>query len=182
MKCCVEKTILGVMALAAAFLPLIPGPASALVVTTFSEVVDDPVNGLVNPKAIPGANVVYTLVTANPDAFVIDNDTVFLVTPIPPGTVLFVNQLADAKSGPVAFIDGTPSSGLIYRFKNLGHKSSDLEFSNDGGSTFGYVPTPDALGYDPNVTHIRVTPIGIFRAAGAAGAPNFSIKFQVLVQ
>ncbi len=179
MKCCVRKTLL-VIALAVVLLPAVPGAASALVVTVFSEVVDDPVNGLVNPKAIPGANVIYTVTAANQDVTPIDKDTVSLVTPVPSGTILFVDKLA--RSGPVAFIDGTPSSGLVFRQKKLGHKTSDLEFSGNGGTTFDYIPTPDALGYDPNVTHIRVTPGGIFRALSVAGAPNFSIKFQVLVQ
>ena len=179
MKCCAKILSLP---LAAVLLLSVPQAAGALVVTTFSEVADDPVNLLVNPKAIPGANVIYTVMTANQDPFPIDDDTVSLVAPIPPGTVLFVDRLPGFRNGPIAFIDGTPSSGLSYRFKRFGHKTSDLQFSNDGGSSLTYIPAADALGYDAQVTHIRVTPGGIFRAMTAAGAPNFSIKFQVLVQ
>lgn len=51
---------------------------------------------------------------------------------------MIVRDIAGFGSGPVEFQDGTPSSGLSYTFVSLASADDDLEFSSDGGVTFGY--------------------------------------------
>lgn len=145
-------------------------------------VIQDPVNDGANPKAIPGATILYTVVTANQGPAAIDQDTVELVHPIPDGTALLLTDLAGPGSGPVLFQDGIPSSGLSYRFRYLRTKGDGLEFSNNGGMSFNYTPTPDGQGADSAVTHLRIKPRGVFQGLMPEGAPNFSIQLQVLLQ
>ena len=59
--------------------------------------------------------------------------------------------------------------------------TDDLEFSSDGGAMYTYTPTPDGLGCDIAVTHIRVNPKGTFAADTGSGAPEFELTFRVLV-
>ncbi|MEO1575020.1 MAG: hypothetical protein AAFU65_08690, partial [Pseudomonadota bacterium] len=139
-----------------------------------TEVLSDPVNATF-PKAIPGAVVRYSLNVTNTGDGTPDRDTVELIDPVPDGTSLMVD---DPGGGPVAFVDGAPTSGLTFNYAGLASTLDDIDFSNDGGSTFGYTPTPDARGADANVTHLRIRPQGRF---AAGGAPAFEFRFRVVV-
>jgi uncharacterized repeat protein (TIGR01451 family) len=145
-----------------------------LTVVKASTVYSDPFNGTTNPKAIPGSLVTYTVAVSNTGAGPVDNNTVIIVDPIPANTDLFVNDLGGVGSGPVAFADGAPSSGLTYTFTSLANAADDVSFSNDGGATYTYVPTPNGNGVDPAVTHIRINPKGIF-----VGNSGFQVTFRI---
>jgi hypothetical protein len=67
-------------------------------------------------------------------------------------------------TGPVLFQQGVPSSTLTYTFTSLASTTDDVEFSNNGGTTWTYVPTPNAYQVDPNVTHMRIRPKGVMAA------------------
>ena len=143
--------------------------------------IDDPVNGVTNPKAIPGANVQYTIRLTNQGPGAVDTDTVVISDPFPPDLELFVNGLGAPGSGPVEFIDGSPVSGLTYTFGGLGDGTDDLEF-DDGSLNFTYTPVPDVDGYDSSVTAIRANPKGIFDASGGGGDPSFEFRFRMRVR
>lgn len=144
-------------------------------------VLSDPLNNTSNPKSIPGAMQVYTLRITNQGSGSVDANTVAIVDAVPANTVLFVQDLGVAGSGPVAFTNGTPSSALTYTFSGLGSGGDDLEFSNTGGTSWGYTPVANADGCDPAVTHIRVRPKGTMAAASGAGNPYFEVRFRVRV-
>ena len=146
-------------------------------VGTFS----DPLNNTTNPKSIPGALQVYTLRLTNQGAGIVDSNTVAIVDAVPANTTLFVQDLGVAGSGPVAFANGTPTSALTYTFSGLGNGGDDLEFSNNGGTTWAYTPVANADGCDPAVTHIRVRPKGTMAGATGAGNPFFEVRFRVRV-
>ena len=82
-------------------------------------VVSDPVNGTVVPKAIPGAVMAYSVQVINTGVGTADNNTTLISDPIPANTQLFVGDLGGPGSGPIVFINGTPSSGLTYTFTSL---------------------------------------------------------------
>ncbi len=130
-----------------------------------AQTVFDPYNGTGNPKAIPGAFVDYGVVVTNPGPAAIDNNAVFVTDAAPADTDWFVGDIAGAGSGPVAFTALT--SGLTYTFTSLASTTDDVSFSNDGGTTYSYTPTPNANGVDPAVTHIRINPQGSFNAASS---------------
>ncbi|OQX63498.1 MAG: hypothetical protein B5M56_02760, partial [Desulfococcus sp. 4484_241] len=84
------------------------------------------------------------------------------------------------------FVDGSSyggtDSGLTYTFVSLGDNTDDLEFSNDNGATYTYVPTPDADSCDSAVTNIRVNPKGQMDGASGGNQPSFQLRFRVQVK
>jgi len=144
-------------------------------------VFSDPLNNTTNPKSIPGALQVYTLRVTNQGSGAVDSNTVTIVDAVPANTAMFVQDLGVAGSGPVAFTNGTPTSALSYTFSGLGNGGDDLEFSNNGGTSWAYTPVADANGCDPAVTHIRVKPKGTMAGATGAGNPFFELRFRVRV-
>ncbi len=142
----------------------------------------DPVNGAVNPKAIPGAAMLYTVTATNQGPGAADADSVVVTDPIPANTELFVNDLGGAGSGPVLFSNGATPSGLSYSFINLGSGADNIAFSSDSGATWTYTPVPDGNGYDANVTNIRVSPSGAFNGAVGPNQPSFNLQFRVRVK
>ena len=160
-------------------------PANLVLTKTVSSE-SDPVNGSSNPKAIPGATVLYLITAGNSGGAGTDNDSVLVTDPIPNNAELYLGDLcADlglACVGPVAFVDGATASGLTYTFSGLGSAADDIAFSSTGGPPFVYTPVPDADGYDPNVRAIQVNPKGIFNGVSGLNRPEFSLRFRVRVQ
>lgn len=144
-------------------------------------VFSDPLNNQTNPKSIPGALQRYTLRITNQGAGAVDNDTIAIVDAIAANTALYVLDTGAPGSGPVEFIDGTPTSALTYTFSGLASGADDVDFSNNGGTTWTHVPTPDANGCDPAVTHLRVRPQGTMAGASLGGNPYFELRFSVRV-
>ncbi len=155
---------------AASLLTSAVGSASAL---KTAAVVSDPVNGIVAPKAIPGALVDYTITVTN-GALALDSGTVTVVDPIPANTKFCLADLGTTGSGPIAFSLGVQLGNLAYTYVSLSSQSDDVDFSNNGGATWTYVPVADSDGCDSAVTTIRVRPHGIDAIAGV-----FSLRFRV---
>ena len=105
-----------------------------------------------------------------------------LFTLAAPGSITLDGAFGDW--GVVAFADGVEASGLTYTFISLASGADDLEFSNDGGATFSYLPVPDAGGFDASVTQVRVNPKGVFAATTALTDPNspsFNLTLRIRV-
>ena len=157
----------------------VPDLLAMKTVTTFS----DPTGGA-NPKAIPGAVMIYTIQVTNQGPGSVDADSVRITDAIPANTKLFVGDLGD---GPIVFLDGSAygdtDSGLDpYNFVALDNDTDDLGFSNDNGTTFTYHPTPDGDDCDENVTDILVNPKGPMDGAASGNTPSFQIRFRVQVE
>ncbi len=132
--------------------------------------------------SLPGEIISYTIAAESTGLLPIDADAVVLVDNLPAELSLRVVDLDGAGSGPITFNDGNPASGLTYTFSGLSSTSDDLDFSNDGGASFTYTPVDNGAGVDPNVTHIRVNPKGVFAARSSAGSPAFEITFDALIK
>jgi uncharacterized repeat protein (TIGR01451 family) len=143
--------------------------------------VADPYNMASNPKAIPGAEILYTVTVSNQGAGTVDNDTFSVTDLIPADGCMLLLDVAGPGSGPVDFQDGTPASGLSYSFTSLASTIDDLEFSNDDGLSFNYTPIPNGSGCDAAITHIRINPTGTFAADTGAGSPQASFAFGALI-
>jgi len=143
--------------------------------------IEDPINLTVNPKAIPGADVLYTARITNQGAGTVDADSLVITDPIPNDSCLKVVDIAAPGSGPVEFADGTPSSNITYSFINLADPTDDVSFSNDGGITYTYSPVANPAGCDPNVSHVRINPKGTFAADTGGGSPSAEFSFLVTV-
>ncbi|MEM1051311.1 MAG: proprotein convertase P-domain-containing protein [Pseudomonadota bacterium] len=142
-------------------------PFAELTVSKVSSLIADPVNGATNPKAIPGATVEYLITVTNIGTDAVFADTVNVLDSGPADAKMC---LISRSGGPVIFGDPSSNSGLTYTFSNLGSTGDDVEFSNDGGSSFAYTPVDDGTGCDANITDFRVNPSGSF-----AGSGNFTI-------
>jgi hypothetical protein len=153
-----------------------------LLVLKSTDTLCDPVNGPVNPKAIPRATIRYMVQTINEGEASPDTSTVMIADAIPIHAAMFVGDIEGPASGPIVFQDGAVSSGLSYTFMGLGSTVDDVDFSDDGGSTFSYVPVPDSDGFDPRVTHVLVNPKGELRASDGLSHPSFSVLFCVRVE
>ena len=148
-------------------------PTTTLSVTKVSSLISDPVNGTSNPKAIPGALVEYLITVTNTGPEPADANSV----------VVWDDGPADAKlcrvtraGGPLVFGNGTPSSGLSYAFSSLSSTTDGLEFSNNDGASWAYVPSPDGDDCDSAVTDFRVLPSGTFASGGSF---SLRVRYQV---
>ncbi|MEZ4397872.1 MAG: hypothetical protein R3C71_13275 [Candidatus Krumholzibacteriia bacterium] len=160
------------------------GALPDLVMLKQVQVVADPVNGGANPKGIPGARVDYSLRVSNLGPGETDAGSLAIVDALPAGLSLFVGDLVGG--APLQFTDGVTPSGLSVVFSALDDPTDDLDFSADGGASYGYVPVPDADGFDPAVTHLRVRPRGRFAGMGGAppppGPPSCTLRFRARVR
>lgn len=132
-----------------------------------SSILSDTIS-LANPKAIPSSIVNYRIDMANPAAHSISNNSIVIIDRTPDNVDLLVNA-------PLFVFIGN-SSNLTLTFSGLSSTSDDVDFSNNNQSTWTYIPTPNASGADPAVTHIRLRPKGSM----AAGS-NFSVFLRYLV-
>ena len=154
------------------------GPTLVVAKTVAST--SDPVNGVTNPKSIPGSVKLYNVRVTNQGSGAVDNNAVVVVDPVPANTRLFVGNLGAPGSGPIAFVNGSPSSALTWTFTALNSVTDDVDFSNDNGATWTYVPVPDANGYDAAVTTLRLRPKGTM-PGNAGGDRYFELRFRVSV-
>jgi uncharacterized repeat protein (TIGR01451 family) len=129
----------------------------------------DPINGAVNPKAIPGAVMVYSITVMNSGAGAADSGSIVITDPIPANTTMSV----DTGSGdPVIFsCSAAPVCGLTWNYTTAVSYSSQV----GGGVPFNY--SPGTSGFDPLVTGIRIDPAGVLNGSGA----YFSTQFRVRV-
>lgn len=159
---------------------VVPGPD--IVVSKSVTVLNDPVNLGVNPLAIPGGVVLYTVTVRNEGDGSVDADTVEILDVIPADGCMLLADLGGPGEGPVAFADGSPASGLSYSFAGLADDADDLEFSSDGGANFDYDPSVGSNGCDSLITHIRINPKGVFAADTGSGAPSAEFSFRMLIR
>lgn len=158
---------------------LVTPPNIMLIKTAVTD--SDPVNGTSNPKAIPGAEILYTITARNMGGTGTDNDSVFVTDPIPANTALYVGS-SGMPGGPVAFSQGAEPSGLIYTYLDIQNPGDDVAFSNNNGADFTYQPLICADCADPAVTHVRVNPKGIFNPVNVTAIPEFTLQLRVRVQ
>lgn len=148
-------------------------PPPSITVVKSMQLLSDPLNGSTNPKAIPGAEILYTIRLTNTGSGTTTSNTVFVTDPIPANTELFVGSLGGG-CGPVVFVDGSPTSAL-------GCLSANIDYSNNNGTGWTYTAVPNVDGYDPLVTNIRVRLTGAF-APNTGTAPNADLRFKVRIK
>ena len=151
-------------------------------------VINDPINGSINdgakPKAIPGAELTYTINAINSGRGKSDDGSLILQDEIPLNSDLYVGTITCSGTdlGPVCFQDGASpnESGLDFIFTSLTDISDDLFFSTDGND-FTYEPVDSGDGYDPAIRYIRMTPANPLNNApkDASAQPEFNFYYQI---
>lgn len=136
----------------------------------------DPLNLTSNPKAIPGADVLYNLQVANFGPGSVDAGSLLITDPIPANTRLFVGDLG--QGGPVVFTDGDADSG----FPGPPPLPFSLSYSSRGDcGTFNYTPLADTDGFDGNVCRLRIQMNGAMNGAVVPTTPDFHLLFRVRI-
>ncbi len=134
----------------------------------------DPVNGSSGPYSIPEATVEYTIAVENRGSISPDTNSLTVTDDIPANLSLCVTTTCLAGAPVVLDISNSPVPPGV----TLGL----IEYSDDGGSTFGYSPDPDTDGYDPDINAIRVTMNGVFGSISTSGAPSFELILGAKIQ
>ena len=127
----------------------------------------DPVNGASGPYSIPDATVEYTIAVENRGSLSPDTDSLTVTDDIPADLSLCVTTSCLA-GGPVRL---DTSNSPVPPGVTLGA----IEYSDDSGASFAYVPSPDATGYDANINAIRVTLNGVLGSMTTSGPPSFAL-------
>ncbi len=138
----------------------------------------DPVNAASNPKVISESIVRMSQNITNNGAGTVTNNSLSLVTAIPPEMSLFLTSPT-----PFLFTDGAgaDTSGLTFSYVSLADLTDNIEFSNDNAISFAYTPSPGANGADASVTHIRVSPQGTMNCSETGNTANFTFDYELLV-
>lgn len=149
------------------------------IITVYKSVAvySDPTNGTSNPKAIPGAVMLYTITLTNSGYGGADNNTTVVTDPVPANMKMCVSTLCN--SPPVGFsCSATPSCGLTYTY------ATDVAYSNQvgGGAPYDYVVIPDAAGFDPNVTGVQISLAGAFKGASGGNNASFNLTSKMKVK
>lgn len=158
---------------------MVVGTPSLTVSKNYSQTVFDPVNTS-NYKAIPNAIVEYSVGVENSGFGYVDINTIVLSDPLAPGTTFYFGSPLN----PATFVDGLTASGLSFTFISLASTADDIDFSNDGGSSF-ITPSVDANGFDitsPPINFIRLNPKREFRGSDGVNDPSMQINFRVRVE
>jgi len=145
-------------------------------------VVSDPINGTSQPKAIPGAVLTYTVTGTNLGNISTDLDSTQITQAVASNNALYVADFLSA--GPIEFTDSANpnSSGLSYTFLSLDSTTDNIQFSNDNGLSFNYVPIPDGDGYDAAVTHFQLNFAGTLKPKLDIATPSFTFQYQAKVE
>ena len=97
----------------------------------YLQTIFDPVNTS-NYKAIPNSIVEYSVGVENSGFGYVDINTIILSDPLAPGTSFYFGSPLN----PATFVDGLTASGLSFTFISLASTVDDIDFSNDGGSSY----------------------------------------------
>ena len=140
----------------------------SIMVVKSSTIISDPVNGVsASAKAIPGAEVQYTIQVINNGSGVADADSIVVTDAVPPNMTMY----ADAAGSAVTF--SCSGCGLTTPWTY----GSAVSYSYQPGGGPPYVFPPTTNGYDPLVTGVRIAPSGTLSAGGA----NFIVQLKMRI-
>ena len=127
-------------------------------------------------KALPGAEITYTVTVNNSGDGFAEPDSVVATDRFSPNTEFFIGTGAVS---PVSVNEDT--STLIYSFSvgNLGSTTDDIGFTSENAASpaYTYTPVPDVDGYDTLVTGFQINPKGRF-AAGTSFNFSYTVRIR----
>jgi hypothetical protein len=144
-----------------------------VIVTLSTRTTSDPVDGVSNPKAVPGSKQRVTMVVTNPDIVPLEAGSLNISLPTPAGMVLALDGDGATSGDAIRLADGAPASGVTLRYGGGSDGSDDVDFSADGGTQWSYAPI--AL-QDGVITHIRIRPQ---RAMTAGSTFSVSVPYAM---
>jgi len=149
--------------------------AKPITAVVTSQTTWDPVSTTPFPKAITGSKRRLTVTVANPDIVAADLNSVSVQLATPAGTAIALGGDGSAETRVIIFTDGSPSSGLAFRYGSSSDASDDVLFT-DGSPGWGYTPTAGDTASESAVTRVLLKPRGTM-AAGSSFA--ISLPYRV---
>ncbi len=144
---------------------------AVLTVVKSSTAFSDPVNGASSPKAIPGADMRYSITVSNSGSLGVSSSTLEIIDKVPANLVY--------NSGAAAtFANGAIASGLSFNAAN------DVRFSNSttgAPANFAACTYTPVTAYDPAITYVCMRPTGTMAAASSSGQPSFTVTFRARI-
>ncbi len=134
----------------------------------------DPVNGASAPYSIPDATVEYRIAVENRGSRSPDTDSLTVTDDVPANLSLCVTTSCLTGAPVELDVSNSPVPP--------GVTVGIIEYSDDNGATFGYVPDPDTAGYDPDINAIRITLNGVFGSISTSGPPSFELVLGAKIQ
>ncbi|MDY7098935.1 MAG: H-type lectin domain-containing protein [Pseudomonadota bacterium] len=128
----------------------------------------------------PGAIVSYLITVRNDGNAPPDEGSLVVTEELPNETDLVVTDFGAPNSGPVAFSDGSPATGLGCVFVSLASPADCLFFSTDG-IDYTYAPTDSGDGTDPNVRYVQIRPSGFMSGDTGTGSPSFTLRLRARI-
>ena len=147
-----------------------------LLVSKTSTTYSDPVNTTTNPKAIPGATMIYTITVTNIGTGPVDAGSIQIIDPIPTGTTFVAGNFDGSTTGPIKFTNGSPTSGMTLTFNPGNEAIDDVDFATNAG-----VPVWGAASTAIPIRNIRIRPQGAMNASASAPYPSFTVQFKVTI-
>ena len=145
------------------------GNNATLTTVKTSSVISDPVNGAINPKAIPGSVVRYSIRVSNSGNVTVTNNSVFIIDALP-------STISVGTAASPTFTQGSPTSALTFSSTN------DVRYSNASTmpATFSACNYTPVSAYDPAVNYVCLNPKGTM-AASTGTPPSFTVTFNAQV-
>ncbi|MEL7188254.1 MAG: hypothetical protein AAGK17_01775 [Pseudomonadota bacterium] len=131
--------------------------------------------------ATPDAVVTYQITVTNSGNAPPNLGSVIVTEELPAELDFVVTDFSGPGSGPVAFSNGSPTTGMTCTFISLASTTDCISFSQDG-SDYSYVPSDSGDGTDPNVRFVRIQPSGFMNGNTGSGAPRFTLNLRARVQ
>ena len=154
-------------------------PGGNITIALSSRIVASPAGTGEAAGIVPGAMIDYFVSVSGPVKGKSPPTAFAVIDVIPKHLSLFVGDLAGVDAGPVLFSDN--DSGLQFSFEGLASATDSIEFSNNGGKTFDYVPVADNAGYDQNITHVKIRPSGALLPTDGK-YERFSLRYRMKVK
>jgi uncharacterized repeat protein (TIGR01451 family) len=164
-------------------------PMPSLMVMKSVQVLSDPVNGVsTDAKAIPGAEVQYTITVTNSGTGEVYNNTTVITDTVPTNMSLWVcaspTPPTCASATPTITYSCTSAPGAPCGLTSP-LTSADVTYSNTAGAppgSFTYSPSAvDANGYDDTVTGVHINPKGTMNG-NSSGNTSFSLFMKMRIK
>ncbi|MEL8055012.1 MAG: hypothetical protein AAGK66_02565 [Pseudomonadota bacterium] len=128
--------------------------------------------------AVPGSDIIYTLLVESTGSAPVDRDSVFLVDSLPSEVAFYNGDIDDGgpETGVIAF-DARASGLTLTEATDLGFSDAIAKPTSFTGCTY----TPSA-GYDPDVRHICFNPKGLLRGGTLMSDTDFTISFRTRIE
>lgn len=136
----------------------------------------DPISGTNAPKTLPGSKQRASLTLTNNDIIPLDLNTLAIVLPTVAKTAVALDGDGTFNPTVVRSAQGSPASGLTLSYTNPADQGDDVDFSNNNGTSWTYVPVAGDAATQGAVTGVRFRPKG---SMAASSSFTMSIPYSV---